>query len=458
MYLTHSFTILLQQLCPVFTVPSFGTFLATMTGWLLTNRPRYLTECLLSAQAHHSKHFSCFHRLFANARWSLDELSRLLALLVVSVLVPSGLIYLVLDDTLCTKRGLTLFGAGMHYDPLRSTKRRKQTSWGHDWVTLSILVWGLPWCPTKVWALPIAFRLYKNTQTKAKLKAKTKTNTDQQPAPPETVHQTRPELGVELLCLVAGWFADRQLLVCGDSLYGGASVGRHLPTNMHLISKADAKAALYKLPTPRKPGQRGAPLKKGDRLPSMQEWIDDQSAAWEEITFDTFGLHTRLQIKSQVCLYYKATHTKPVRVVLTRDLEGKRPETMFYCTDSSLSNPEILTMYARRWATEVTYREAKQLLGFDECANRTEKAVKRTAPMALVLYTLVGVWAEQGGQKLVRYPERQWYRNKREPSFADLLSAVRRESWREKLAGVWPSDPAAERVLNSLVDFASRAA
>jgi hypothetical protein len=147
-------------------------------------------------------------------------------LLVVRVFLPEGTIHLVLDDTLCTKRGLTLFGAGMHYDPLRSSKRRKQTSWGHDWVTLSILVWGLPWCATKVWALPVALRLYKNRQGNPKLKAKTKTKTDQQPAVPDATHQTRPELGVELLCLVAGWLPGRQLLVCGDSLYGGASATR----------------------------------------------------------------------------------------------------------------------------------------------------------------------------------------------------------------------------------------
>jgi hypothetical protein len=67
-HLTHSFTILLQQLGPVFTAPTFCSFLTIMTGWLLTCRPRYLTECILCADAHHSKHFSCFHRLFAHAR------------------------------------------------------------------------------------------------------------------------------------------------------------------------------------------------------------------------------------------------------------------------------------------------------------------------------------------------------------------------------------------------------
>lgn len=448
MHLSNSFSALLQIFSPVFTAPSFATFLTIMTGWLLTSRSRFITECILSADATHSKHFSCFHRLFADAVWSLDQLCELLATLVVSTFLPAGVIFLAVDDTLVCKRGLKLFGAGMHYDPLRSSKKHTVTSWGHDWVTVSILVWGLPWCPTKVWALPIAFRLYKNKQG----------NTQTKPNPtPATAHQTRPQLAVELLSMVSKWFGHRLLCVCGDSLYGGKSVARQLPANMTLISKVDAKGALYDFAPARVPGQRGASLKKGKRLPSMQEWIDDASSVWEEMVFDTFGLHTRLAVKSRVCLYYNVSHTTPVKVVLTRDLEGKRPDGMYYTTLVSLSEREILTMYARRWATEVTYRDSKQYLGFGESANRTEKAVKRTAPMAMVLYTLVVLWAERGGHEKAKWVERVWYKQKEELSFGDLLGEVRRESWQEMIAGGRMVEGGSESMLNKLIDCASRA-
>ena len=60
-------------------------------------------------------------------------------------------------------------------------------------------------------------------------------------------------------------------------------------------------------------------------------------------------------------------------------------------------------------------------MGLEDPANRLPKAVARTAPMALFLYTLVVVWFHQTGHRLLRFPFRPWYTKKEEPSFAQLL-------------------------------------
>ena len=44
------------------------------------------------------------------------------------------------DNSLCRKRGLTIFGTGMHHDPLISSRQRAWVSWGHDWVILSLII------------------------------------------------------------------------------------------------------------------------------------------------------------------------------------------------------------------------------------------------------------------------------------------------------------------------------
>ena len=77
------------------------------------------------------------------------------------------------------------------------------------------------WAPTKVFALPIVMRLYRNRQglTKGK-KNKTKANK----AKPDPHHRTRPQLAVELISLVAAWFPHDDILVTGDSAYGGQSI------------------------------------------------------------------------------------------------------------------------------------------------------------------------------------------------------------------------------------------
>ena len=115
-----------------------------------------------------------------------------------------------------------------------------------------------------------------------------------------------------------------------------------------------------------------------------------------------------------------------------RDLEGKRPDQMFYCTKLDWSAREILSAYSCRWAIECTFENCKQLLGLEDPANRLPKAVERTAPMALFIYTLIVVWFHKTGHQFVRFPYRPWYSRKEEPSFADMLTTLRRVSLEEK--------------------------
>ena len=48
MELTDSFLTLLQSFAPVFTVPTSQTFVVIVTGWILSQRHRYVTEVIFS--------------------------------------------------------------------------------------------------------------------------------------------------------------------------------------------------------------------------------------------------------------------------------------------------------------------------------------------------------------------------------------------------------------------------
>jgi hypothetical protein len=305
------------------------------------------------------------------------------------------------------------------------------------------------WAPTKVFALPIAFRLYVNRQGLTKGKKKNQPKGQTRPTPGKKTkwrrpnhHRTRPELLVELLRLVADWFPDRRIMVCADSAYGGRSVLQQLPANVDLISQVHPKGALYEPAPPPRQGQRGAPRKKGARLPDLQGWADDTHRPWQELVFDEYGRHTTLQVKTQQALYYKAGKDRLLNIVLTRDKTGQRPDHRFYCTRLDWDVRQILSTYASRWAVEVAFEGAKQVLGLEDPANRLPQAVQRTAPIALVLYSLVVLWFDVEGHQHLRFPRRPWYRRKREPSFQDMLTTLRRLSWQEKLAEVVsPSGP-----------------
>lgn len=454
MQLTQSFLSLLQEFRCVFTQPSFGIFVALLTGWVLSYRHRYVTELIQSSDCTRRGHHSRYHRFFSAAAWCLDALCLVLARMLVRVFAPSAIIELAVDDTLCRKRGLTVYGTGMHHDPLISSRAMKLVSWGHDWVVLCLVI-RLPfWAPTKVWALPILFRLYRNRQglTKGKKGKKAKAAK----AKPKG-HRTRPELAVELISLIASWFPERQLLVTGDSAYGGKSVLSKLPKNVELISHVHPKGALYAPAPPRQPGQKGARRKKGQRLPSMAQWAANTRQPWQTLAFDQFGLHATLQVKTRQALYYKAGKDRLLTIVLVHDPLGKRPDQMFYCTCLDWNVRTILSYYAGRWSIEVTFENSKQLLGLEDPANRTEKAVKRTAPMALVLYSLGVLWFHLVGHAHVEFPHRPWYRKKREPSFADILSTLRSQSWLEQKRQLRSTSGLLRKFVPRLVRFVSRA-
>jgi len=406
MELTATFMVLLEGFSPVFTSPSLATFRLLMTGWILSMRHRYVTDLIVSSDSVGNGHFSDYHRFFSHASWCIDELWKLelwklLASLVITTLLgPDATIVLAADDTLCRKRGQALFGAGMHYDPLISSRSMKLVSWGHDWVILSIVISNCHWAPTKVFALPICARLYRNRQgltkgqkenprqsrtskgkagkaaaKKAKQKqgkskaasAKVKENTG------KAGHRTRPELLSEMLTMVSKWFPDRYFHLVVDSLYSGKSILSFLPENIDLTGPVHPGAALY-APAPKVQEKRPGPkLKKGRRLSSRDDWAENKTR-WKELAFDQYGLRGTFKIKTRRGLYYQAGKDRPLDFVLTKDDGGKRPTRIFYTTKLGQSARDTLSMFSYRWATEVMHFDTKQHLGLEDPANRTPKA------------------------------------------------------------------------------------
>jgi hypothetical protein len=454
MELTPSFLQLLQVFVPVFTAPSFETFVQIANGWVLSQRRRFVTDLIFTSGNVGKGHWSRFHRFFSHGAWDLDVLSMYLAKLVCTILAPGATLLWAVDDTLCRKRGLTVYGTGMHHDPLISSRAKPLVSWGHDWVVLCLLLVHPFWAPSKVFALPIAMRLYRNRQ--GLTKGKKKKNKSAKPKH-DPNHRTRPELARELLRLIADWFPRDDHLVLGDSAYGGQSVLSHLSDHVHLISHVHPKGALYALPPLATEKRKGAPRKKGARLPGMAVWANDPKLPWTELTFDQFGLHAVLAVKTQQALYYKAGGQRLLNIVLTRDRQGKRPDQMFYCTKLDWDARQILSAYACRWAIECTFENSKQLLGLEDPANRLPLAVRRTAPMALLWYTLILVWCHQEGHKLIRFPNRPWYRRKAEPSFSDVLTTLRRVSYETINHTLAPKQGKLKTRLAQLTEALSRA-
>jgi hypothetical protein len=425
---------LLQQFSCCFTQPSMQTFLVVATGWLMNRGRRTVTRVLLSGEGLALKSFCCYHRFFSQARWSLDAIGQVVFAQVLRF-IPDGVpLKVAVDDTLTRKSGKRIWGAAMHHDPLLSAGRRAFFSFGHNWVVLSIQV-SFSFAPNKVWSLPILMRLYRCKQKPRKPgRPPGERKAIGQTTPRE--HRTRPELAREMIAILASWVPDRTIYVLGDSAYAGKSISRYLPDNAHLVSRMVMDAGLYEPPPKRHQKQRGAPRKKGKRLPSPKKLAESRAVKWKKTRANLYSKSVRVWYKSCVALWYNSAGTRRLKVVVVRDPSGRRKDDCFFCTDLSRSPKAILELFAARWPLEVAFYNAKQHLGFEDPQNRAPRAVERTAPMALYMHDLVILWfADHGRFDLDAYRKRRpWYRHKRTPSFEDMIQGLRRESWKKTIS------------------------
>ena len=460
----------LDSFAGCFTGPSFQNFAAVVAGWLLCQGRHCISRVIqVAGGAGSAKHFSTLYRFLSRARWSGDDLGRVLFGLLLRCC--SEELEAIVDDTLCRHRGPRIFGVAMHHDALRSTYGRRTSvgsvcsfACGHCWVVLSLRI-PLPWDRARGIAVPILFRLYRS-----------KRRCD------ERAYRKRTELAAELVALLEAWLPPgHRLSVVGDGEYASRTLVRALASETVFIGPVVRDAALFE-PPGRYRGV-GRPRKVGQRLPSPERLASQRSQPWRAVYVHAYGKRRKLLIKEVTCLWYTVAGSRLVRVVVTRDPRGRAEERAYFSTDPQMDAVEILERFARRWLIEVSFRDVKQHLGLEHPQNgwsrgksqrrgakrpgpqprgrRGHAAVSRTVPLAFVSYAIVVLWYLDHGaapsdvrRVLQRAP---WYRAKDTPSFLDMLVALRRETWAERLSG-HPGNHRGGRKLHALLPDALLAA
>jgi hypothetical protein len=417
------------------TCPTYQSFLTVIGGWVFANR-RVVTQMIVAAGAVDDKHHSSYHRVFAAARWSLDQVG----LVIFGMIEPwlGETTFLAIDDTLARKRGLKMFGTGMHHDPLLSSRGKAVTNWGHSWVVLSVIV-RFPLWTDRPFSLPILFRLYLNKREAAKQRR---------------CYRTRPELAVEMLHLLCRHQKSRAFHAVADSAYGGQSVLCHLPSNCDLTSRLGLNARLYEAAPQPRPGRLGRPRRRGDRLPTPEAMLAERC---RRVKLEIYGRSEQARVSDQVARVYAAPD-EPLRVVAVEALRGGRGQEAFYSTTEDASAEQVIQWYAWRWSEEVTFHDAKQHLGFQDPQGWTRRAVERTAPVAMLLYSLIVLWFVDNGHREYRPSALPWYRSKARPSFRDMLITLRRASIRQQVLSLGLSGPGSRKVLKALENAVSLAA
>ena len=218
----------------------------------------------------------------------------------------------------------------------------------------------------------------------------------------------------------------RQIHVVADSAYAGKEL-RHLGPGITWTTRLRKDARLFALP-PARTGRRGAPRKKGDRLPCLAALA--ATLEFTPVTVTRYGKTQSVQAAAVTCLWYHVTGTRRVTVVLIRDKSRTGSDLALVTTDPGAGPAAVIERYASRWAIEVAIEDSKQVFGCGQARNRAAAAVERTLPFALACQAVAVTWYATAGHHPADTDARRlrapWYTTKTQPSTADMAAKLRR--------------------------------
>jgi len=333
-------------------------FCALASGFLAQTGRRTVCGMLVGARLSRVWSHHRAHRFFSAARWSPQEVSAVLARLIVGGLVPDGQpVRVAIDDTLFHRRGPKVHAASWFHDG--SAQGGHKVGYGNNWVIAAIVV-TLSFLDRPL-ALPVAFALvHKGTG------------------------DSRLTLSRRLVECLATTLPDRRIEVVADSAYAGRTL-RALPAAITWTTRLRSNAALYQLAPPRT-GRRGRPRLKGTKLAPLADLA--ATTTFTPTVVHRYGTTTTVQAAVLNCLWYGVFGAEPVQVVLVRDRATTGYGIALVSTDLTATPAQVIERYAARWSIEVAIEDAKQTTGVGQARNRAPTAVERTVPFGLIINSL----------------------------------------------------------------------
>ncbi|WP_428486894.1 IS701 family transposase [Rhodopila sp.] len=387
-----------------------------LLGALLAPGQRTVSSILRIIGLRRERHFVNYHRVLNRAIWRSRHAARLLLDLLINRFVSTDPIVLGVDDTIERRRGKRISAKGIYRDPVRSSKSFFVKTSGLRWLSLMVLA-PVPWAQ-RVWGLPFLTVLAPSERFCRTHNQRHKKLTD----------WTR-----QVALQARRWLPKRLVVLVGDSSFAALDLlAALMRQGLICITRLRLDAALYKPAAPREPGAKGRPRKKGARLPTLIQRLQDPSTEWQSISVSGWYGNTerRLQICSDRAVWYHAgLPVLPIRWVLLRDPNGAFAPQALLCTDPAHDAHDIIGWFVRRWALEVTFRETRDHLGIETQRQWSDQAIARTTPCLLALFSIVTLLGTRLTHRArLAVSTAAWY-HKQRPTFADTLAAVRREIW-----------------------------
>ena len=413
---------------PLFTAPTWRKLMILLTGTLLAHGRRTVATALRHTGQERETNFSTFHQVLNRARWSPLAVSRqLLTCIVETVVQAGGTLELVIDETLERSFGSQSSLRGHYRDSALSSRKRRVRSPGLRWIVMAVVV-TLPWTKQRC-ALPFLCVLATTPAVSATLGKR---------------HKTVGMWARQMVKLVRRWFPTLPITLLGDTSYSILELGLHAQAQqVTLITPLHLDVVLHDPPPARDAHTIGRPQVVGQRLPSLDPVLVDPKTTWQQLTLDWYGQGERiLEICTGIALWYRAgCDPLPIRWVLTRDPQGKRPPKALFSTDQTQSAEQIVRSFMKRWSLETTFEESRAHLGIETQRQWSDLAIDRTTPMLFGLYSLVALFGHAlHPDGCIPIAQAAWY-HKRTATFHDVLAEVRRHFWGNFSFSTSPTDP-----------------
>jgi hypothetical protein len=401
---------------PLFSKTVFQHASVLVIGAVLTPGRRTVASALRTMGLGQITTFQNYHRVLSRAKWSPRQAAQVLLSMLVRTFADDGPLVFGIDDTIERRRGAKIKAKGIYRDPVRSSHGHFVKASGLRWLSLMYLAY-VPWAE-RVWALPFLTVLCPSERYHEEQGLRHKKITD---------------FARQMLLWLRRSLPNRPLVVTADSSFSAIELLASARDAVTVVTRLRLDAALYAPAPPRKPGQVGRPRKKGERLPSLEQVLSDEKTQWRRfLVSQWYGREAyELEVATSTAVWYHSgMPVVPLRWVLVRDPAGKLSPKAFLCTDQQARPVDILSWFVRRWSMEVTFEEVRRHLGMETQRQWSEKAIRRTTPCLLGLFSLVALMADRlhrDGKLGIACSS--WY-EKRLPTFSDALAGVRLVLWR----------------------------
>ncbi len=425
----------------LFSNPSWKKALTLLLGTLLCTGKRTVCAALRAMGLEHQSGFSKYHHLLNRAEWSSLKAAKILFFMLLIFVSDQHPLVLLIDETLERRRGKKIKAKGYYRDAVRSSQSRVVKAMGLKWQVMALSV-KLPFM-SRALALPFLSALEPSKKCDEAKKRR---------------HKTSLKWASQMVLQVRRWVGKaRSLILVGDGGYAAGQLALNcICSGVTLVSRLKMNAALFDFPAKKRPGQRGRTAQKGVKLKNFKQMLSLKGLPWKEMEVVGYGGEKRVaRVLSNTCMWGADGATPiPIRWVLVVDPTGKLDPLPLMSTDPRMTPERMIELFIDRWGLEVTFEETREHLGVETQRQWSDRAIARSTPILMGLYSCVCLMANRLGQvNLLKVEATAWHQ-KEHVTFSDMLRAVRMVIWRDNLiSGKAKITPSVENITPEMVDW-----